>query len=218
MNELERLRARIDALDAKIVSLLNRRAVAVRAVGEFKRERGLPVLDASRERRIYERLRGLSKGPLRPDDVERMFRALIAEYRRFEAVAPAGPARNPASPRASVAIVGMGLIGGSLAKALRRSGKWRVIGLPGPRVRANRELRAAAHVLAADPAAALTADLVVLAAPLAAIERFIKEWGPRARPGSVWTDVGSAKESVLRAARAHLAPGAEFVGGHPMAG
>jgi prephenate dehydrogenase len=114
-----------------------------------------------------------------------------------------------------VAIVGLGLIGGSLARALTRAG-WRVIGVDRAAVaRRARAARAVAETRSDPEDAARRAQVVVLAAPprvnLTLLHRLA-----RAAPGAVVTDVGSVKRPICRlAARLRLT---RFVGGHPMAG
>lgn len=114
-----------------------------------------------------------------------------------------------------VAVVGLGLIGGSLARALTRAG-WRVIGVDRPSVvRRARAARVVAQTSVEPEAAARSAAVVVLAAPprenLALLPRVA-----RAAPQAIITDVGSVKLPICRlAARLRLT---RFVGGHPMAG
>jgi prephenate dehydrogenase len=117
--------------------------------------------------------------------------------------------------RPTVAIVGLGLIGGSLARALTRAG-WRVIGVDRPavlrRAKAERAVAAAAPTL---EGAVARADVVVLAAPPSANLRLLRRLAKH-RPRAVMTDVGSVKAPICREAeRLGLA---SFVGGHPMAG
>jgi prephenate dehydrogenase len=120
-----------------------------------------------------------------------------------------GRARHPV-----VAIAGLGLIGGSLAKALRRAG-YRVIGVDRPaRLRA---ARAALSGTAASVAEASSrADVLVLAAPPAANLRLLRQVARAKADRLVVTDVGSAKRAICAEARRLRVRG--FVGGHPMAG
>ena len=117
--------------------------------------------------------------------------------------------------RPRVAIVGLGLVGGSLARALTAAG-YRVTGIDWPLV-VRRALRTRAIAVGATRAeAAAAADLVVLAAPPATNLRLLRRLAGVARPGLVITDVSSVKGEIVReAARLGLRG---FVGGHPMAG
>jgi prephenate dehydrogenase len=119
------------------------------------------------------------------------------------------PARRPV-----VAIAGLGLIGGSLAKALTRAG-YRVIGVDTPaRLRAARPV--VAETAPSVRAAVARANVLVLAAPPAANLRLLRE-AARSAPGRlVVTDVGGAKRAIC--AEARRLRFRRFVGGHPMAG
>ena len=79
---IERWRDEIDAIDAELLSLLNRRAGAALEVGRRKRGAGLPLRDAKREREILARACAGTRGPLGPAAIERLFRAILAESRR----------------------------------------------------------------------------------------------------------------------------------------
>jgi prephenate dehydrogenase len=124
---------------------------------------------------------------------------------------------SPIFPR--VAIVGLGLIGGSLAMAVRR--RWPgglVIGVDRKEVVERAMLLHAIDVGADDLGMAGDADLIVLAAPLSriceALRGSLADVVPRE---AIVTDVGSAKQEVADAAR-QLPRRLHFVGGHPLAG
>ena len=83
--ELRRLRRRIDALDRKIVGLLNERAELGRAVGRAKAEAGRrAVRDAQREREVLLRVTMANTGPLPQADLIAVYRRLIAVNRAIE--------------------------------------------------------------------------------------------------------------------------------------
>ena len=82
--ELDTFRGRIDVLDLRILELLAERARIVVQVGEYKRIRGQPVLDAERERGLLERLAARATGPLPPAAVQRIFGAIVEESRRMQ--------------------------------------------------------------------------------------------------------------------------------------
>jgi prephenate dehydrogenase len=115
-----------------------------------------------------------------------------------------------------VAVVGLGLVGGSLARALTRAG-YRVVGVDRLAVRRKARASGAIAETAASPqAAAARASAVVLAAHPVTNIRLLRQLAVVARPGLVITDVGSVKTPICREAdRLGLAG---FVGGHPMAG
>lgn len=119
-------------------------------------------------------------------------------------------------------ILGVGLIGGSLARALRAAGQVREIVGYG-RTLAN--LQDAVRLGVIDRAevsltgAVQDADMVVLAVPVGTMPEVLPAIAPHLRAGAVLTDVGSVKGSVIVAARKHLGSAMRFfVPGHPIAG
>jgi len=82
--DLEDLRRSIDAVDQQILKLVHERVRLVMQVGEYKRERGIPVYDPARERALLERLCKGAEPPLDPDTVRRIFERLVDESRRIE--------------------------------------------------------------------------------------------------------------------------------------
>src|SRR6516225_3999161 len=120
-----------------------------------------------------------------------------------------------------VALIGIGLIGSSLARALRRDSPGTVIVACTRRrdTLAAVERLGIADVTTQDAAeAAAGADLVVIATPLSAYAEIGRQIGPVLQPGAVVTDVGSVKEVVIRDLGPHLPSGVDFVPGHPVAG
>ncbi|MBK6658696.1 MAG: prephenate dehydrogenase/arogenate dehydrogenase family protein [Proteobacteria bacterium] len=119
-------------------------------------------------------------------------------------------------------VIGVGLIGGSLACALRKAGKVeRVIGVG--RGIANLEQAVALGVIdsySQDAAQAVAdADMVVIGATLGSTADILARIAPALGPHAIVTDVGSTKASVVAAARAALgAQFSRFVPGHPIAG
>ena len=120
-----------------------------------------------------------------------------------------------------VAIVGVGLIGGSLGMVLRQQElASSVIGI-GRRVE---NLKTAVELGAidcyvADPRDGVCdADLVVLATPVDTYERHLKDWANCLKPGAIVTDVGSVKGALVEQAERLMPAGVRFVGAHPIAG
>lgn len=119
-----------------------------------------------------------------------------------------------------IAILGAGLIGASVALAARASGAARSVAL----YDSNDAVRARAAELGlgevADTAAAAVtgAELVVLAAPVGAMEAAMRAIAPHLAPGAILTDVGSVKGAVVNAVGPLLPAHVVFVPGHPIAG
>ncbi len=83
-NALAALRGEIDAVDAEIIALLNRRYKAVEAIGEYKRQRHLPVYDPSRQRKLMERLQKLNQGPMTPEILNAIYQEIMSGAQRLE--------------------------------------------------------------------------------------------------------------------------------------
>jgi chorismate mutase len=81
---IEDWRAKIDALDRRLVQLLNERAQCALAVGKIKKSQNLEVFDPERERQIILSILGENKGPLDDDALRRIFERVIDECRRIE--------------------------------------------------------------------------------------------------------------------------------------
>jgi prephenate dehydrogenase len=121
-------------------------------------------------------------------------------------------------PFRSIAIVGVGLIGGSIALGVRdRWPSMRVYGVDRPAVLAHAIGSGALDRGVASVGELPAVDLVILAAPVRQNARLLTELPERLRDGAVVTDVGGTKRDILKAARAQGAP-ARFVGGHPVGG
>jgi cyclohexadieny/prephenate dehydrogenase len=124
-------------------------------------------------------------------------------------------------PFARVAVIGMGLIGSSLARAVREA-------MPTVRLTVTdadagvrervRQLDLADDVTDNAGAAVIDAELVVLAVPVGAMAAVAREIGPELAAGAVVTDVGSVKGQVLADLTAALPEGTLIVPGHPVAG
>lgn len=119
-----------------------------------------------------------------------------------------------------VALIGLGLIAGSMAHAMRAGG------LAGEIVGHARtpETRAIARELFCDRVtetaaeAVEGADLVALCVPVGAMEAVAAEIGPHLAPGATVTDVGSVKQAVIAAVAPYLPHHVHFIPGHPLAG
>ncbi len=121
-----------------------------------------------------------------------------------------------------IAIIGTGLMGTSLALALRNSQllNLEVVGTDSSGgARSGAQRSGAFHRMENRLLNAVDgADIVVLATPIVAMKELLEVIGPHLPAGCVVTDVGSSKKSILAWADEYLPPGIDFVGGHPMAG
>jgi cyclohexadieny/prephenate dehydrogenase len=130
-----------------------------------------------------------------------------------------GPLSEPLFQR--LALIGMGLIGSSLARVCRRKKLAREIIATdtSSAVRARvTELALTDHIVETAAAAVEAADLVILCAPVGVMGAIAREIGPRLLPGAIVSDVGSVKVSIIKAVAPHLPAMVHFVPSHPVAG
>jgi cyclohexadieny/prephenate dehydrogenase len=120
-----------------------------------------------------------------------------------------------------LALIGAGLIGGSIARAARAQGLVREI-VATARTPATRkrvvELKLVDKVVDTNAAAVAGADLVIVCIPVGAYGAVAKEIGPHLSPGAIVSDVGSVKGAVLRDMAPHIPKGVHFIPAHPVAG
>jgi cyclohexadieny/prephenate dehydrogenase len=120
-----------------------------------------------------------------------------------------------------LALIGVGLIGSSIALAARRHGLVRSI-VATARSAATRkrvvELGLADEVVDTNAQAVKGADLVIVCIPVGACGAVAQEIAPHLAPGAIVSDVGSVKGSVVRDMAPHLPPHVHFVPAHPVAG
>ena len=119
----------------------------------------------------------------------------------------------------SLAVIGLGAMGGSLAWQARQAGVPRVVGYSPSRADGVQALRASAITELADTPTHATrdAELVVLAVPAQVTLDLIGRLRPALEPGALLTDVCSVKAPILARANAE-GLGDRFAGGHPLAG
>ena len=120
-----------------------------------------------------------------------------------------------------IAVVGVGLLGGSIGLALRAAG------YTGRRVGIGRRMESLQKALNYDavdevtcdvPAGVADAQMVILGTPVGRFESLLSQMAPALRPGTLVTDVASTKVEVARLAARFLPQTVRFVGSHPMAG
>ena len=122
---------------------------------------------------------------------------------------------------AKIALIGIGLIGSSLARVIRDKGLAKSIAIS---TRSAETLERARQLglgdtYSADPAEAVrNADLVIVSVPVGSSGAVTEALAPGLKAGAILTDVGSTKASVIAQIRPHVPAGVHFIAGHPIAG
>lgn len=120
-----------------------------------------------------------------------------------------------------IALVGIGLIGSSLARVIRREGLARHVAIstrsPATLKRAEELGLGDSYTTDAEDAVR-DADLVVVSVPVGSSGAVAEEIAPALKEGAILTDVGSTKASVIAQMQPHVPEGVHFIPGHPLAG
>src|SRR4051812_45983926 len=210
-DDLDALRAQIAAVDRELLDALNRRLALVTRVRAHKQQRGAPIIDAKREAELVQELQQTNGGPLSDGAVQAIFAAVLDVMKQESrgAAPPTAPAQAGALPVSSVAVVGTGLVGASVALAARRAGAT-VTGWDADAA----SMRAAPVSPAGSLADAVAgAELVVVAVPVGSLVDTVRAVLEAAGSETVVTDVGSTKRALASAI-----DDPRFVPGHPLAG
>jgi cyclohexadieny/prephenate dehydrogenase len=120
-----------------------------------------------------------------------------------------------------LAIIGLGLIGSSIARVARRKrlvGKIVAADISGEVRKRAAELGLVDTIAKSAAAAVAGADLVILCVPVGAMGEVAQEIGAHLKPGAIVTDVGSVKSAVVATLAQHLPQGVHLIPAHPVAG
>ena len=125
------------------------------------------------------------------------------------------------NPFNRVSIIGVGLLGGSLAKVMRKLNLAKSLVGYGRNMTNLEEAKRLGIIDQVAPDIQLAvkdADLIVLCSPVRAIRQLVMKMVPNIKPGCLLTDVGSVKEPLVQEVEALIPEGVFFVGAHPIAG
>ena len=120
-----------------------------------------------------------------------------------------------------LALIGIGLIGSSIALAARRQGLVEVISIATRKQETLDEARelGLGDVYTLDAAEAVRgADLIIICTPVGAYDGVMAAIAPALEPGAILSDVGSVKGHVVKVLAAHMPAGVSLIPGHPIAG
>jgi prephenate dehydrogenase/chorismate mutase len=224
VDRLHRFRQQLERIDRRILDWLQRRFHVLEALTEYKRAANLPIFQPEREQTYRTALRARLPADYR-DSIDAVFATIMREARQFEERVLIRGATRPAEgppvaefPFRRIVVVGLGLIGGSIVRALRSHAPRSWIAGVDRDEAARTQARPYLDEVGADGTAWLAdVDLVVLALPVRSIVTWLETYGPQVARGLV-LDVGSVKTVICETGWRTVRLPAVFVGGHPMAG
>jgi len=120
-----------------------------------------------------------------------------------------------------LALIGIGLIGSSIARATKLKGLAKTIAISTRKAATLEEARelGLGDIYTLDAAEAVKdADLVIICAPVGAYTEVMKQIGPALLPGAILSDVGSVKVHVIKVMQPYVPEGVHLIPGHPIAG
>ncbi|NTF43490.1 prephenate dehydrogenase [Rhizobium sp. AC27/96] len=120
-----------------------------------------------------------------------------------------------------IALIGIGLIGSSIAHDIKRLGLAKEVVVStrsSETLKRAEELKLGDRYTPSSAEAVKDADLVIVSVPVGASESVAKEISAHLKPGAIVTDVGSTKASVIAQMQPHMPDNVHFIPGHPLAG
>lgn len=218
MDDLKKLRDRIDWLDSQIASLLNERMKAADQVGRVKRQSQQEVTDSSREETVLHHVETLVQHPVLKANIANIYREIMQESRTAQRFF-----QDLSQPFRRIGIIGLGLMGGSICKCLKTKDASVEIGT--------------LHRLTEDIALAqeggwvdtvyLTmaelvknSDIMIIASPISTVTQIASEISQCAVPYRklVVMDIASVKEEIVETFEMLSNENIEFICTHPMSG
>ena len=216
MDEIVRLRERIDEIDQELAYLIKSRYENARLVGRIKGIRGIPVRDTEREKTILRRINRLSK-QLHLDSgmMDQVFRTIFSLS--VTGQSNLGTTLYPKLSGLSLLIIGgTGRMGRFLAGFASLQGAH--VKITG---RSTGRTRKTAKEIAVDAGTLLDSeksDIVIISVPIEETERVAKETAPLMREGSLLLDVSSVKTKVANGIATRIPKSIEYVSIHPLFG
>ncbi|MBS2000600.1 MAG: prephenate dehydrogenase/arogenate dehydrogenase family protein [Candidatus Obscuribacterales bacterium] len=215
---LGEIRTRIDELDSQIAAMLNERLKLAGELTEVKAQLGMAIKDRSREEQVLDRVSKIG-------ETEQMRNAIRNTYERLFELSRQIQQENAIDPQVTtyfpqVTIFGIGLIGGALARLIkRRLPDTKIIGVDRDDVLADALEQGLIDKGVEDQKTALQrSSLIILAASPSQNIELLKEIAPLLSKRKLVIDVTSSKRQIVELAENLNLKGADFIGGHPLFG
>ncbi|MBX9723668.1 MAG: prephenate dehydrogenase/arogenate dehydrogenase family protein, partial [Candidatus Obscuribacterales bacterium] len=221
--KLEALRGEIDAIDAELCALLERRFAVTEDIGKTKAKLGRKLIDQTRETIVLERVSGKLSDDSSRLFILNIFKSLMKESveHQQKVLSENCDLMHKEASFPVVCAIGVGLIGGALCRAIKSTFPLSVIHAIDPfedlNAMSNSEIfETCDSVLNKDTIA--RASIIVISSPPLASLKVLQEIAPLVGPGQLIIDVGSVKKAICSFAEDLNLNGAEFIGVHPFFG
>ena len=214
MDEILRLRQRIDEIDQELALLIKSRYENARLVGRIKGIRGIPVRDTEREKTILRRINRLSK-QLHLDSgmMDQVFRTIFSLS--VTGQSKLGTIPHPKLSGLSLLIIGgTGRMGRFLAGFASLQGAH--VKITGPTVDKTRRTAKEIEVDAGTLLDVAKSDIIIISVPIEETEGVARETAPLIKEGSLLLDVSSVKTRIADRIAAHVPKSIEYVSIHPL--
>lgn len=195
MNKLNALRDHVDELDLEISLLLEKRQNTVDLIGKIKQQEEISVTDVAREADVLQKVEEAVQHPLLKESIGSIYKMIMDNSKIAQRLFS-----QPTCPFSRIGVVGLGLMGGSIFKALK---------LKNP----------SQTIFSSEKVEDLVSgcDLIILATPISTIEALSLRIAACQTPVIV-IDIASVKGRVVDCFERLSQNGIEFVGTHPMSG
>lgn len=215
---LEEIRNRIDELDTQISACLNERLTLASELTEVKAQLGMAIKDRSREEHVLDRVSAIGESEQMRNAIRSTYERLFEVSRQIQQDKNIDPNATDYFPQ--VTIFGVGLIGGSLARLIkRRMPETKIIGVDTQEIMDEAVKQKVIDKGIMDPKQALQrSNLVILCASPAQNLNLLAEIAPFLSKRKLVMDVSSTKSAISKVADALNLKGADFIGGHPLFG
>ncbi len=216
MDEIPRVRARIDEIDQEIILLLKDRYENARLLGRIKQARSIESRDPEREKAILRKVqRGAATLGLDP----RLTLPIFKEIFNFSVQAQRNLTQKYTTGlegKKILVVGGTGGMGHFIAKFARVHEA--TVKIVGPTTDRTRKVAGELEVEAGSTSDAAAADIVVVAVPMESIVKVSTEIAPFMRDGALLTDLSSVKTGIADKISAKIREGTEYVSIHPLFG
>jgi prephenate dehydrogenase/chorismate mutase len=217
MENLKLLRQRLDEIDFQIVKLLNKRMELADEIAEWKTQHQTPITDLEREMEVMTHVHEEVKNPVLNDFIDNIYKQIIDCAKASQSLR-----KRHTLPFFDIGIIGLGLIGGSIAKSIKaKQPSIRLYALDFPDAHEAIQSRLIDKTFSTLCELADHCDLIVLATPISTIipiAQQISEASNQLKRPLLVIDIASVKGKIVDCFETLTSSFVEYLSTHPMAG